>query len=87
MNEYRTPSSPCPCCGKTLDMTMTVGSGRGPQPGDFSMCTYCGAMGVFNEIMRRRLPTDEELADVAGHVDLNDAQRVRVALLKQLKAK
>lgn len=58
---YDIPASPCLNCGSLLDAaTQPDDPSLQPKPGELTMCTYCGAILVFDEEMRHRLPTPEE---------------------------
>jgi hypothetical protein len=42
--DYRVPERECPCCGERLDGAYDVtGGGHAPNPGDWTLCAYCGA--------------------------------------------
>lgn len=60
----RLDESHCTRCGKKLDGAS--GQGRGPEPGDFTLCIECGAVNVFDDELRLRKPTAEESADALG---------------------
>lgn len=56
----------CPQCNKLLTAsTAADGSDRLPEPGDFTMCVYCGTILIFDDELRQRLPTSDELDDLS----------------------
>ena len=59
-----TPVSPCPNCGSVLDRT--TGPAGGPEPGDATICTNCHHFCVFDEALKLRQPTTEEMKKMAG---------------------
>lgn len=38
-----------------------------PNPGDVSLCWYCGALTLFNEDLTQRVPTEGELLDIKAN--------------------
>ena len=57
-----TPVDVCESCGKELDRAAHAAD-RVPSPGDISICFRCGHLTAFDENLRHRPLTDEELAD------------------------
>lgn len=53
----------CPNCGKKLDCA-TCESEIKPEPGDISVCIYCTSFLIFNDKVKLRLLTDDEIADL-----------------------
>ena len=58
----RNTGNTCPRCGKLIDGSTCVDDEElpevpQPKPGDVSICTYCGAMCLFDEQLRSRLMT------------------------------
>lgn len=81
-----TAPCPCPYCGMALDDHECVGpSHRRPRDGAFSLCWYCGGLGVFTTgplgQPRLREPTTVEMAnlhgDPRGWAALQAARRAR----------
>lgn len=62
--ESDVPASPCPRCGSILDV---VTGEREPHPGDYSGCVYCGAVNRFDENLRLRPATKDEIADIRAN--------------------
>lgn len=59
----RLPATTCPTCRETLDGVTSTGSRAQPEPGDYSICVYCGTLLMFTEtLVLRRLTYDEERA-------------------------
>ena len=54
--------STCPACGATLDAVTNMVGERKPQPGDWSVCSYCAAVLRFqDERTVRELEEGEEI--------------------------
>lgn len=57
----RVPPCPCPVCGKPNDAATAVDrSGVRPQPGDASICLYCGTPLRYTADLTSRIMTDGE---------------------------
>lgn len=82
------PHEPLAClnCGKLLDRAMGVGTGTKPEPGSVTMCLGCGHVQAYNEEMKFRELTDEEIVEVAGDKRLLAAQWARGEYLKEKKS-
>jgi hypothetical protein len=65
-DNYRVPGSKCLNCGEDLTGAAPVGGGRGPQPGDISMCFDCGHIQAFGDNLVLRQLTSEEVVEIAG---------------------
>ena len=76
VDDHVVPDSACTACGKVLDRAMTEG-GRGPGPGDFTICLTCGHLMVFGDDMALRDPTRDEMREMAGDPTILRYQRVR----------
>ena len=61
------PASPCPTCGKILDGHAIIKGEGTPAPGDATVCAYCGAILIFDLMLR--LPNAEEAAEIFGTWD------------------
>ena len=81
----------CPCCGSTNDQVMGVGEGHDPagpviNPGDRSVCAYCGAMSVFTgNGLEVRSPTRDEMAESLADPTVREAIRAVVALARVIR--
>lgn len=80
-DETTLPASSCPECGKNLDVT--EGTGK-PKPGDFTLCAYCASVNTFDEDLKIRALTDEEVEEVAQHAGV---QFIRYAIQKAAQRK
>lgn len=76
--------SPCPSCGKSLNRCGSRSGERGPQPGDLSVCLYCGHLSVYGDDVGLRELTDAEVVEVAGDADMLQAQNIAAFIRKRL---
>ncbi len=77
----------CPGCKISLQASdVVVGPPCEPSPGDVSVCLHCGHLGVWDDDLGLREPTDAELVEIAGNVVLAHAQKHRLELLAMLEA-
>jgi uncharacterized OB-fold protein len=67
LKDYKIPESPCPNCGKVCDAAT---GDRDPNPGDASLCLYCGHLTVYDDALKMREPTDAETKWLAGNPKL-----------------
>ena len=59
-------SSVCPHCGKQCDAaTAACDDEAHPNPGDFTLCIYCGTMCISGDDMGLRKPTPNEEREFA----------------------
>jgi len=57
--------SPCPYCYRVSNSaTEPAGEDVRPEPGDASLCFYCGEFNVFDEHLILRKPTDDEMIEI-----------------------
>ena len=63
--------SPCSFCGAKLDRAYSP-NGHEIEPGDFSICIYCRELGVYDNDMKLRKPTEEEYIEIAGSSQLRE---------------
>ena len=53
----------CPECLERLDAATSTGlDPRGPRPGDFTICAFCGAKLRYTDALELRPVTEDELA-------------------------
>jgi len=78
---------PCLGCGKFVDAATGVFGATTPEPGDVTVCLYCGHLMVFREF-RGRLqldnPTDKEIHAIAGDKRILAVQRTRGKIKEQI---
>jgi len=51
----------CPNCHEDIPFAKRVMAVQRPGPGDWILCTHCVAWAVFDDGLKLRHPTDEEL--------------------------
>lgn len=74
----------CPTCGKLLDgLTNPTGGSLDAQPGDISVCAYCGEVLIFDESLKLKLSTEEDLKDLDQEVK-QTLKRVKEVILSRL---
>lgn len=73
--DFRVPGAHCVNCGKAIDGAMALRGGRGPQPGDLSICAFCSHLAAYGDDMRLRNLNDEEVREAAGDPDLIRAMK------------
>lgn len=62
--DTRLPESKCPFCGYVIDAYSGVTHGRGPKPGDITMCLACGSFSKFGERHELIAMTDLEVHEL-----------------------
>lgn len=66
----------CPACGERHDASTQIGSdtSSGPKDGDFSACSSCGTMSVFDSTLDGGLrpPTMEDI----GSIGISEIDRI-----------
>lgn len=55
----RMPETHCPCCEEMLDAVTSLDADGAPEPGDVSLCAYCGEILQFDEDMQLTKVTEE----------------------------
>jgi len=75
--DSRTPRTQCRGCGAPLSGAAASEGQHTPQPGNFSICFYCGHYAVFDEKLRLREPTDAEMLEFIGDPEVLRMQKMR----------
>jgi hypothetical protein len=73
------PVPQCVDCGKQLDGAIGVDTDDAPDPGDFTVCAYCGSIMVYNDGLTLRQPDAAEAREIAGDKRILALQRARKA--------
>lgn len=63
-DSVRSPGSPCLQCDKVLDAGMMAGGNGNIRPGALSICFYCGYLGIYDDNLKVRRLTPEELVEI-----------------------
>jgi hypothetical protein len=71
----QTPASNCLSCGSPNDAASHP-KGKRPRPGNISVCLACGHIAAFDDNLKLRPLTDQEMIDVAGHPNLLRIQKL-----------
>ena len=88
MKPTQIPEQRCWLCGYKMNRTSEAFGDRTPKAGDVSICLSCGAIQVFTEDLRLRVPTDEEREKFMRDPRITEVQIVRAHLVgDQLKPK
>jgi hypothetical protein len=69
----------CVDCGKRLDGAAGVDTDDAPDPGDFTVCAYCGNIMVYDDDLSLRRPNAAEAREIAGDKRILALQRARKA--------
>ena len=84
MEPTRTRCVSCPVCGKPLDSISSVqGDNQPPQPGDITVCLYCGAVMEVGGGLVPQPFTPEEAEELCRDPELM-AQLQRVEAARRL---
>jgi len=75
-----TPETQCCECKANLDAA--AGPCK-PEPGDFTLCAYCGSLNVFTDNLALRPPTDEELLEAAKDSEIQAMRRITLRAIKE----
>lgn len=67
------PPSPCAGCGAPHDASLAPDGEYIPQPGDSSLCVYCGTVAVYGDDLRLRRPTPVELSEILSDPEVAEA--------------
>jgi hypothetical protein len=81
---HRKAASPCPFCGKVMDCASNIEGKGAPEPGDVSLCIYCGGVMIFDRELVGRKPTDPELFALALSDCWPTVERARRAIMIEL---
>lgn len=77
----------CPYCHMASNAMTPVGDAcnqNAPRPGEISLCASCGEICVFDDNLKFRIPTPEELEEIMTKYPMLDALRRLMMHLKQL---
>jgi hypothetical protein len=81
---HRLPEQHCSSCGSKLNAATFVGPDDSrPDPGDLSICLYCGYLSAYADDLTLRPLTSAEMHAVAGSPSMLAGQRLRAEYLKQ----
>jgi hypothetical protein len=83
----RLPSNACLNCGKVMDAAAHPTADHRPKPGAVAVCGYCGHVMMFDDQLKFRELTDDELVDIAGEPELLAAQKIAAGLRAWKEAK
>ena len=73
----RTPDCACVNCGRVVDAATSVGSEASPDPGDVTICLYCGHLMAFTDALTLRDLNDQEIIECAGDPRIIAIQKAR----------
>jgi len=69
----------CPHCNELTDMAASS-QGRGPRPGDLSVCIYCGEVGMFQPDMKLRVLDELEKAQLENSPEYVKVLKIRLLI-------
>lgn len=58
--QFTVPKQMCPSCWHALEQVSVETSRKPPVEGDYTICIHCGAVLVFGESLKLRLPTESD---------------------------
>jgi hypothetical protein len=76
ITDTKVPPSPCCNCGKIQGAAANI-DGHYPHAGAYSLCLDCGHIMVFDDALRLRNPTEQEMSKIAGDRNLIEMQKFR----------
>jgi hypothetical protein len=79
------PTSPCPYCGTKLDGAFGFENNDVPEPGDASICAYCGGIFIFDQNLELREPQGNEFNQLAGDRRILKVQKLLAEVKRENK--
>ena len=80
---HRLPQSSCLACGERLAAAAAVDHDDPPKPGSCTVCFACGHIMAFDESLRLRELTADEMHDIAADRSLLAVQSARAKARKR----
>jgi hypothetical protein len=80
--DYDIPQQRCSRCKHPLDEACCTGGDHKPTPGMISICVECGKITIFDEQLRLREPSEQELLDIGTRSDIVELQLYIASLHK-----
>lgn len=75
----------CPACGHDIEASTHLVDEVSPEPGDVSVCLYCGEFYIFDDDMNFRDPTPEEYVRLEATPELDLVRRAAVLVHKRMR--
>ena len=82
-NGVPVPECKCPGCGAACDASTNLLGKQGPEPGDVSICLYCGMLMKFTDDMMLRQLTGTEMIEVLKDERVAKIERARQWAMKR----
>jgi len=60
----KTIDNTCPCCSRDINAASSIDGDHRPEPGDVSICGYCGAILEFNTDLSLKVASTDTLREV-----------------------
>lgn len=67
VKDHKMSPASCPNCGEIHDGALNAEGNRKPKWGDIFICIECHHIGIFDNNLQLRNPTDAEMVDIAGN--------------------
>lgn len=85
MTTTRTAETSCPYCKAKIDSASPARNDEStPDPGDCTMCLYCGEWLVFEDGLTLRIPTDDELVEIGLDPDCRRTRAAWVLISREV---
>ena len=55
----------CPHCRTKVNAAGSIDKPATPKPGDINICFYCANINIYDEDLKVRLPTPEEIEEIS----------------------
>lgn len=81
--DHTTPVTQCPGCKKEVDGALsTTVTSPPPEPGDLSVCAYCGVAGVFTKERTVRALTQDEFQALPAQAKMDISRATAVVMAR-----
>jgi hypothetical protein len=86
LRNHKIDQGSCTNCKRSLNAVASATADVEPVPNDITICFYCGHIMTYDDSLKLRDLTPDEVVEVAGHPDIIDNQKA-IKLRKALGSK